>query len=483
MTGEYETAPRLFISYSWSSADHQAWVVEFAGQLRHQGIDVILDKWHLKPGHDANAFMEKMVTDKTVTKVILICDEVYAKKSDGRKGGAGTEAQIITPELYAEREQDKFVAVVRENDEHGKAYLPTYYGSRIYIDLSSPATYAQEFERVVRWAWDAPWDVPPEIGAKPAFLNSKSLAGKPADLGSRRIIEAMRNGSAHASAAAGEFLGSSDTIFEKFRLASAQVIGENYDDVVVDNVDKFVPYRNEFISLFSAIAQYQPTLEMVGIVHRFFERLIPYLHPPTNASSYSDVDQDNYQFIVHELFLYWMATLLKYERFDAASTVIDDQYYWNSRRRPDETMHNFTIFREYAKTFDIRSERLKLKRTSIRADMLKERNEGTGIDFAYVLCADFIFYFRATKFNDYNSWWPETLLYVDRHGGPFEMFARAKSARYFERIKHLVGVKNVQELSAYISGLLADANSIPRWQFDRLNIKRLMASDNIASTP
>ncbi|SCB57807.1 SEFIR domain-containing protein [Rhizobium aethiopicum] len=443
MAADSEVAPRLFISYSWSSADHQAWVVELAGQLRHQGIDVILDKWHLKPGHDANAFMEKMVTDKTVTKVILICDEVYVKKSDGRKGGAGTEAQIVTPKLYSEREQDKFVAVVREHDEHGKAYLPTYYGSRIYIDLSNPATYAQEFERVVRWAWDAPLDVAPEIGTKPTFLNSNSSATKPTNLGTRRIIDAIRNGSAHSTAATSEFLGAADAIFEEFRLTSAQIVVENYDDIVVDSVEKFIPYRNEFISLFSAIGQYQPTLEMAGIVHRFFERLIPYLHPPVNAGSYSNLDQDNYRFIVHELYLYWIAILLKYERFDVASSMLDEQYYWNSHRRPDETMHSFTVFREYAKTFDIRNDRLKLMRTSVRADMLKQRNEGTGIDFSYVMCADFIFYFRATTFGDYNSWWPETLLYVNRHGGPFEMFARAKSARYFERIKRLIGVRSV----------------------------------------
>ena len=55
------STPKLFVSYSWSSPDHESWVVSLAEDLFSQGIEVILDKWDLKPGHDANAFMESMV--------------------------------------------------------------------------------------------------------------------------------------------------------------------------------------------------------------------------------------------------------------------------------------------------------------------------------------------------------------------------------------------------------------------------------------
>ena len=57
-----EENPKLFISYSWTSPDHEQWVLNLATELRESGIDVILDKWDLKEGHDANAFMERMVT-------------------------------------------------------------------------------------------------------------------------------------------------------------------------------------------------------------------------------------------------------------------------------------------------------------------------------------------------------------------------------------------------------------------------------------
>ncbi len=63
--------PKAFISYSWSSPDHEQRVLNLANELVDPGgVDVILDKWGLKEGHDANAFMEKMVSDPKIKKVI-----------------------------------------------------------------------------------------------------------------------------------------------------------------------------------------------------------------------------------------------------------------------------------------------------------------------------------------------------------------------------------------------------------------------------
>lgn len=163
------TSPKLFISYSWTSQEYQQWVLELAEKLRADGVNVILDKWDLKPGHDAHYFMEQMVTDKSVTKVIIICDQSYMTKANQRKGGVGTETQIITPELYSRVQQDKFVAVVAEYDKQGNPCLPTYLKGRIFIDLSKPERYEQEYEKLLRWAFEEPKHVKPPLGKKPSF--------------------------------------------------------------------------------------------------------------------------------------------------------------------------------------------------------------------------------------------------------------------------------------------------------------------------
>ncbi|MGH2509030.1 MAG: toll/interleukin-1 receptor domain-containing protein [Ktedonobacteraceae bacterium] len=74
------SAPKLFISYSWSNAQHEQWVVELATNIRESGIDVILDKWDLKEGHDAYAFMEQMVSDSAIEKSRLFVTRLTLKK-------------------------------------------------------------------------------------------------------------------------------------------------------------------------------------------------------------------------------------------------------------------------------------------------------------------------------------------------------------------------------------------------------------------
>jgi len=94
--------PKAFISYSRTEADHIKWVVELAEELVENGVDVVLDEWHLQEGQDLYAFMEQAVTDPEMDKVIVVSDQEYARKADEREGGVGTETQAISQDLYDE---------------------------------------------------------------------------------------------------------------------------------------------------------------------------------------------------------------------------------------------------------------------------------------------------------------------------------------------------------------------------------------------
>ena len=43
---------KIFISYCWSSSEHEEWVISLAERLMSDGVDVIIDKWDLKEGND-----------------------------------------------------------------------------------------------------------------------------------------------------------------------------------------------------------------------------------------------------------------------------------------------------------------------------------------------------------------------------------------------------------------------------------------------
>ena len=303
-------SPKLFVSYSWTSLDHENWVIQLATYLRESGIDVILDKWDLKEGHDGNAFMEQMVTDPEIRKVILVCDKGYFGKADKRAGGVGTETQIITPQIYKKQAQDKFVAIVTERDDDDNAYIPAYYGSRIFIDLSDPSTYSENFERLLRWAFDEPLHKKPSLGSKPAFLldegHSISLSTSSRH---RRATDSLVHDRPNALALVRVYFEILTMEVEKFRIDSDSE-GE-FDDFVIQNIESFLPYRNEVIAIFCHLARNNNTVETANVVHQFMEGSIPYMERPRDVQGWRETDFDNYKFIIHELFLYAVACFIR----------------------------------------------------------------------------------------------------------------------------------------------------------------------------
>lgn len=478
--------PKLFISYCWSSPEHEQWVLNLATELRSAGVDVVYDKWDLKEGHDKFAFMEKMVTDPEIRKVAIICDRMYAEKADGRSGGVGTETQIISPEIYEKEDQNKFVVIVAEQDENGNAYLPSYYTSRIYIDLSDSDLYSTNFEQLLRWVYDEPLYIKPKIGKKPSFLSETNPISLGTSVKHKRALDAIRNNKEYAKGAIDEYFQTLVDNLEEFRISD--VDGE-FDDEVIENIDKFLPYRNEAIEIFLAIAQYRDDSEVWQQLHSFFENLIPYLDAPEGMSTWKDSDFDNFRFIVHELFLYAISSLLKYECFDAIAHLMHDHYYVekNSDYGRD-TMVPFTIFRGYMRSLERRNKRLNLRRLSLRADLLEQRSKTSGITFKQMMQSDFIL-FIGSCFDVINNetsywWWPETLVYVRRLSGPFEIFARAQSRKYFDRVKCIFNIGDkegfIPLFEAFKKGSVV---KIPRWEITSFDPEILLGFEKLSTRP
>lgn len=469
------------MSYSWTNPEHGAWVLNLATELRQNGVDIILDKWGLKEGHDAVAFMESMVTNPKVKKVIMICDRRYAEKADGREGGVGTETQIISAKVYGETQQDKFVAVVTELNAEGKPFLPTYYANRIYIDMSSEDVYASNFEQLLRWIFDKPANIKPSIGSPPPFLDeitehgiaTKFLLGR-----ATKLIKSLEEG---APAALDEYLTALAAGMETLRLTSKGK--HDFDEEVISSIAGFLPYRNEFISVVLAAARYERDDSYVTKLHRFFERVAAYLARPEHVTSWSQWDFDNFRFIVHELFLYTVAIYLKEERFESAARLLNDEYYVPSA--DDGPMKSFLIFRDYLQSLEHRNARLKLGRLSVRADLLSDRANGSGVPFETLMQADFILYLRSVIDNPtdaYGHWWPETLLYAQRYK-PFELFARAKSQRYFNKLLPVLAIAGRKDLDPIFSALGTGALQAPRWQHTRIHVPQLAGAEMLATTP
>ncbi len=474
--------PKLFVSYSWSNPAHQEWVIDLATKLTECGVDVILDKWALQVGHDAIKFMEKMVAGPEIEKVIMIFDEVYASKANDRSGGVGTETQIISQEIYENQEQDKFAAIIAEKNDKGEPYLPTYYKSRIYIDLSDPGEYESNFERLVRWIYNKPLDVKPEIGKRPTFLDESEGISLGTTAMFNRVVSAIKENKSFASGDLDEYLTAFSTNLEKFRITETD--GE-FDDKVIENIKKFLSHRNEIISVFIKIAQYMPTEENLIKVHGFFEMLIPYMSKPEHVNIWDDCSADNFKFIIHELFLYLIAVLLKHEKFIEVNILLTRPYYRNDQLENDmNPVVGFGVFENHVGSLKRRNNRLNCERLSLHADLLKQRKNAI-IEFRHLRQADFVLFMRAGTHESggYSRWLPVTWVYSIRSPRAFEIFARSVSKAYFDKAKCILGIDKPSDLQELMESYRSGERRVPSSRWESLNPSMLLGYDQLATKP
>ncbi len=165
--------PKVFISYSWTSDEHKKWVLNLATKLVEEaGVDVILDQWDLKPGYDRFYFMEESIRNSD--KVLIICNQDYCEKSNRRNGGVGIEAQIITPDIYNQCEQEKFIPIAL-TDEY---LMPSYLNSRIAISMIDYSISDEAFEQLKRMVWNVDLIEKPKRGPKPSFASASKVSNK-----------------------------------------------------------------------------------------------------------------------------------------------------------------------------------------------------------------------------------------------------------------------------------------------------------------
>lgn len=127
------STPVVFVSYSWDSEEHQAWVKKLVTYLQHRGAEVLFDG-NLKLGQRLPKFMEQSIA--RADYVVVICTEGYKLKADGRNGGVGYETNIISADLFATSglTEEKYIPVLRSGT--WGASLPAYMAGKLGVDCT-----------------------------------------------------------------------------------------------------------------------------------------------------------------------------------------------------------------------------------------------------------------------------------------------------------------------------------------------------------
>ncbi|CCQ64760.1 MULTISPECIES: SEFIR domain-containing protein [Crocosphaera] len=454
--------PKVFISYSWSGVEHQEFVLNLAEKLMFDGVNVLLDQWDLKEGQDKYVFMEQMVTDPEVSKVLVISDKKYAIKADNRAGGVGTESQIISNEIYTKVKQEKFIPIVTEY-ENGNACLPTFIKSRIYIDLSKEERFYDEYEKLLRNIYYRPQIKKPVIGKAPSYLFDENPTSVQTVSTFLSLQDAITKNKKNTKSLTKDFLEQIIESLESMRITD----GNNLDEKVVESISNFKPYRDQFIKIISLFCDYDLIEKYKEDIFSFFEKLLGLHDPPKSMTSYNELWFDNFRFISMELFLYTITSLIKSKQYKIIDYFLTEKYICHSLS--ENKIENYCQFNQYIRVLDqYRKQRLKLNRISITADTLHDSADIKGISFDDIMQTDFILCLRSilNSSDYYERWFPFCLVYKGRwNGKPFKIFLRAESNRYFDVVKQLLKVSSKQELYEKLEKAYKTHN-LSNWKFD-----------------
>jgi hypothetical protein len=440
--------PKVFISYSWTSVDHEQFVMDLATSLRNHGIDAILDKWDLKPGQDKYVFMESMVVDNEVLKVLVFCDRKYQEKANNRAGGVGTESQIISQELYGRVKQTKFIPIVCEYDDDGRPCLPVFMKGLIYIDVSSEERYGEGLDQLLRLIYEQPFYQKPKLGGAPAFVSGGGT-NYVMELGA--AVRAIQDGRPNRQGLETLFLKGVLTELNKLYVTPD---GNDYDEGVYQAISSTKGLRDQVVEYVDAVAAFSnDDPSAIGPFIKLMEGCGAHFGPPETAGTYYPGWVDFYKFFALEAFLIQTAALLRHERWRSLRRLIDATYIVRGSQR-EMTSARFVAFDEHLVSLEEhRNQRLKLSRASVSSDLLKERCSAEKTSFAELMEADVFLALKSLVVGRTNSygwisyWAPRTSIYAS-YGNKHPVFLRASDETTRYGIHTAIGVSTGAELKA-----------------------------------
>ena len=432
--------PKVFISYSWHPEENKIRVQRLAERLMQDGVNVILDIWDLKHGHDKYVFMEQMVKDPDIKKVLVICNEDYALKADARKGGVGTESTIMSGDIYSLAEQTKFIPILMEW-KNGEACLPTFLKSRMYIDMSSNETYELGYDQLLRDIYSKPLLRKPALGKMPSYLE----ADEPVLLSTAREQQKLKEKIDQSSDLQTWIARYCDKIIESLDQFKVTFSGGKTCDLI-ELVEKSIAsmqvVNNDFIAFVDTVASNSECNGKQFV--DFFEKLLQYYEDKDiELASSTDswhLKNDNYRFFNYELFLSFTAIFQK---------------------------HNYTL--DYYKN----------KGYSSSSQVAILMNNYGGDKFASWVEVDILLYYLSLiygKPGDRMSMWYPTLSIYNR---AFEILPKMASMRYFEKAKVMFGVADKDSFKTLIA---RTKDELQRDAYHRIpNLKDGLSYDKVCS--
>lgn len=437
--------PKVFISYSWSDLSHQETVKYWADRLVADGIDVVLDIYDLKEGHDKYAFMERMVTDESVTHVLVICDKKYAEKANARKAGVGTESQIISSEVYEKVEQSKFIPIVCEFGEDGEPILPAFLKSRMWINFSSDEAENENWEQLVRLIYGKPQHVKPKKGKAPTYITNDTPMPTSEVLAKFNTLkQAVLQDKKGISLYRRDFIESCVSYADELRVRERPNV-ESLGEKVLEDTNKLKAIRDHLCDWVLLESESSSEEEFSEALIDLLEKLRELKSRPPEINSWNDSWFEAHSLFVYETFLYIVAALIKTGSYKALHEIYTSHYLLPSSDRYGESKFGtFDSFYGHSETLQSVLAPEGRRLYSPAAELIKRHADREDLPFGDVMQAELLT-LLAAFITPGGYWYPQTLHYSS-HGTGYPLFIRATQHKHFKKIATITGIESADEL-------------------------------------
>ena len=474
---------KVFISYSWGTKEHQDWVVNLAKRLMSDSVDVVLDRWSLKDGHDVFSFMESMVKSDDICRVLIICDKNYKEKADNRKGGVGTETQIITPEIYNNVKQEKFIPIVVERDETGNYYLPVYLKSRKYIDFSNEEFFEDSYEELLRNIFDVPSIPKPKLGDKPPqYITEPNINNTQTNAFLRTLENQLKKNPEKVNTYSLNFLEKFSEQLWEFELNAKFTNWDELGASIVKNLESYKVIKEDFIQFLLIVTLDYSDFDVDNLIE-FFEKKLLFEKPREGSVNSSNHFFYNYKIIFHELFIYTIACCLKNKNYNLIGKLLNSKYHFKNDYFGKPLARTFSGIFNYDSNIMKYLDRKYKAEQGFRYIILSTLSNK--IKKEDLLLADIICYVVSQIFPDDNSndyWFP--LLHNHWENG-YDFFDKLSSERHFNRVKDIFRAKTPNGLRLNINKYISLKKE--RWYNGSLNsipfVHELIPPERIAIYP
>jgi hypothetical protein len=225
-----------------------------------------------------------------------------------------------------------------------------------------------------------------------------------------------------------------------------------YDEAIVSQINEAALISSSVVESAKLASRYD-NFDVIETIYGWFGKSLKLYDVPDGFSGqYRETDFDGFRFLVYEMFVAFIASLMMYDRWESIGKILSEDILLEGGR--ERGYVSFVRISDYVASLDvIRNKRLNLRRASVMADMLKDRFS-TGdlsrlIEHHQFMEADYLLFVRSVcHANDLttlaNVWCPRSCIHLR---DPPLYIVKSESKKFLQRLASAMGFNDSDDFA------------------------------------